>query len=722
MAQCPAPELTGSLTELPFDGPPIGTATAPIFEQLAAEYGIENVLVVKRFPTGIESIEHAYAESGGGVEQPTVVGLSAHASRSLSELSDPPALLDQGERYLLLQTFLRDYDWATPYLATAAEQESFSADVSRFVAEATWQGGDIETDDPSLAELAEMNAAFHEWLETESRLDPSRSLRVAADTLADAEHRAVIQAEFDAVLALEFEEFTAIDREYLARLTEGVPLHCVAEADSAIQRTWNEPRPITEHVTGLDEADPPDPAAQSGASAPATIASYLATGESDTELTDAAGSVSVIGAETFSDEIAAIGEEIERLHRVEGMAYDDMAVVLRDSKAPIPEALRGLRAAGIPVTSATVGGLGHDPAARELFALVSWCVRVDSPDPESSSGSKPEELPGWEQQRARSVLEARIDTGAASLDELLETVHDRAASNGLVDGINYWLLATGLKHRIATTEEPLDAKTQFSHVRTLRRLVRTVDSAALLDNTWRTLCTGLEAELQRATSDKIATELALPEGGVLVDAVRVVKNEQRKVVFLPDVVDREYPADPRFTSLFPTPHLKQLEGYPAFTTPTADDVTATFTPSGTATRPLHAYYAALSRRMLAVGARCAGETLYFCLHRDDATGTGSRQQPSRFLADLEEEFGAFDRVDIDGIYSHGEAVRFALARVDDSLDRVRQAGLVTAPIDIRDLETEFEAVQRILDSEPPADLAPALEARLDFAEGGVRRD
>lgn len=730
MVPAPAPELTGTITRRPFDGTSIGTATAPKFEELAAEFGAENVLVVKRFPTGLESIEHAYADAVGGVEQPTVVGLSAHASRSLTELPAPPTLLDQGERNLLLKTFLRDHDWADPYLASASKHESFVSDVGRFIAEATWQGGAIETDDPSLAELAEMNTAFHEWLESADRLDPSRSLRVAADTLRDTESRAVIQAEFDVVLVLEFEEFTAIDREYLARLTQGVPLHCVAEADSAIQRTWNEPRSITDHVTSLYEVESPETHVQSGSTAPATVASYLATGESDTELGETAGSVSVIEAETFSDEIAAIAEEIERLHRIEGLAYDDMAVVLRDSKAPIPETLRGLRAAGVPVTSATVGGLEHDPAARELYALASWCVRADARDPEvepepaaAADGEATDgELPGWGRRRARSVLEARVGSGGSDFDELLATVRDRAASHSLADGINYWLLATDLKHRIATEEDPLNAKTQFGHVRTLRRLIRAVDESDLLDSTWRTLSTGLEEELQRTTTDKIATELALPEGGVLVDAVRVVKNEQRPVVFMPDVIDREYPAAPRFTSLFPTPHLEQLEGYPSFTTPTPEDVAATFAPSDTPTRPLHAYYAALSRRMLAVGARCAGDRLYFSVHRDDATGTGGRQQPSRFLAELENEFGAFDRVEPDGLYSHGEAVRFALTRVDDALDRVRQAGVVTGPIDLAEMDVEFEAVQRILADNASADLAPALEARLDFADGGVRRD
>lgn len=711
------PILSGDLYELPFQAGAVGAHAAPIYAELVDEHGIDDVLVLKRFPTGVDSIRDRFAAEVDGVERPEIIGLSAHANGILSELPDPPSLLDGAERNLLLSTFVRDREWSNEHLARAAGYDSFEFDVARFVTEATWQGGRIDTEDSALVELATANNDFHEWLGKVDRLDPARSLRYAADALSDSEVLAKVQEPFDAVLVLEFEEFTAIDREYLARLTAGVPLVCIAEADSAIQRTWNEPRAIGTHAEELDrrgtlgESETP--------TEPGTIASFLATGETSGPR-PTGDEVRVIETETFSDEIAAVGEEIERLHRSEGIAYDEMAVVLRDSNAPIPETLRGLQAAGVPATSATVGGLEHDPTARELYALASWCFRAGDPDP--LNGETTDDLSGWERERAESTLRARIGLPADDLNAHLETIRDRAESHGLSDAIDYWLVASDLKHRIAGDEEPLDAKTQFAHVRTLRRLVDAIADSELLPSDWRTVCEGMETELQRATSDKIATELDLPDGGVLVDAVRVLKNEQRRVVFLMDIVDEEYPADPRFNSLFPTPHLEELEGYPAFTTPTAADVTETFRPAEDPTRPLHAYYAALSRRMLAVGARCATERLYFGLHREDGAGTGSRQQPSRFLALLEETFGEFERVDHEGVYSHGEAVRFAPNRVDDSLERVRRAGLVAEPIDIDGVTAEFEAVQRILDSDPPADLAPAIEARLDFAEGGVRRE
>lgn len=721
MSYSQPPALTGELYQLPFQSGGIDDHVAPRYADLVAEYGVENVLVLKRFPTGIEPLTDTLTDAIDGVERPTVTGLSAHANSVLTELPDPPRLLDQSEQNLLVDTFIREYDWTDPYLDRASAHESFRFDVAGFVTETTWQGGDVKTDDESLAGLAAATEDFHDWLAEADALDPARSLRYAVDALVDPDRRALVQSAFDAVLALEFEEFTPIDREYLARLTTDVPLVCIAEAESAIQRTWNEPRPIEAHAPDLDQAGTLGPETnETPASSPAAVASYLATDADPTGSLPPEGSVQVIETETFHDEIAAVAEEIERLRRTEDLTYDEMAVVLRDSSAPIADALRDLRAAGVPVTSATVGGLEHDPAARELYALVSWLFRHD--DPDSVEDDAVTELPGWPADRARGTLQARVGATIEDLDQVLTTVRDRGLDTGLADALNYWLVATDLKHRIAAAETPLEAKTQFQHVRRLRRLTRAVGDSALLSSDWRTLCRGFDQEMRRATSDKIATELELPDGGVLVDAVRVLKNERREAIFLLDVIDREYPADPQFTSLFPTPHLESLPGYPAFTTPTAEDVTATFTPATDPIRPLHAYYGALSRRLLAVGARCATDRLYFALHREDVTGTGNRQQPSRFLKALEDTFGEFERVEHDGVYSHGQAVRFALTRLDETLEAVRRAGLVTEPIDMADIETDFEAVQRILAADPPADLEPAIEARLDFAAGGVRRE
>lgn len=706
-----SPALSGELYKLPFASSVQRERARSLFADLIDDHDPGDVLVLKRFPTGIEEIGAALSDAAASATKPTVHGLTAHARTVLEELPATPRILQPAEQGVLLAAFLEDYEWETPYLRQAAQKESFVADIGRFVSEATWQGSDIESDDPVLAELATFKNDFHDWLAEHGLLDPANTLATATDALADPERRERVQREFDAVLVLEFEEFTRIDRRYLAELTADVRLVCLAERHSAIQRTWNEPGTIEEYAPGLDVQPAPETTEPSG---PTRIATQLAAGEEpgDAPAPDQPQDAVVIEERTFADQIRSVADEIERLRRDEGIRYDDCAVVLRDANAPIPETLRLLQNAGIPVSSATVGGLEHDPAARELYALVSWCC--------DRAHLAPNEALGWEDDRARAVLEARVP----SLDDqLLDEVRLLGADEGLHRALARWCVETDLKGRIAGDRSALEAKTQFGNVEDILGLAAFVDDTALVAADWTTFCDRLEKEMQRASSDRIATELDMPEEGVLVDAARVLKNEQRDVVFLVNVVDRDYPADPQFTALFPTPHIEQLTDYPAYTTPDEGDVRATFPTAGDLTaRPLRAYYAELSRRLLAVGARAADERLYFATYREDTGGTGSNLQPSRFLTAVEESVGELDRIDHDGLYSHGAAVEFALNQVDETLQAIRRAGLAGEPIDLDRTAEEFATVQKILENEPPEELPEAVRARVDFARGAVRRE
>jgi len=703
-----SPSLQGSLRFVSFLGDGITAYAVPAYEGLVLEHGRSNVLVLKRFPTGLDEIAEELSDATGGVERPRIQGLSAHARNAIAELPSPPRLLTSSEQGLLLNQYLAEYEWETPYLQQAAQQESFESDVGRFVAEATWQGGEIETDEPALAELAAFNDGFHEWLGENDLLDPSAVLSKAAAALTDADCRERIQRGFDAVLVLEFEEFTPIDRTYLARLTEGVDLVCIAERDSAIQRTWNEPGTIDDYATELTSADErgTQQSLERGGeiSLPTACASFLASDHHPGS--NGSGSLTVIDEETFTAQVRTVAEEIERLHRIEEVPYSECAVILRDSNAPIEDALRILRTAGIPTASATVGGLVHDPTARELYAVVCWCSNDEERE--------------WSPTRARSVLAARSPT---INDELLERIQHAGGADRLEAALQMWLLESGLKQRIAELDSSIDAKTQFRHVSDVLQLARFVDESPLVDASWSVFAEALEQEFQHATSDKIATELDVPEDGVLVDAVRIVKNLSREAVFLLDVVDEEYPADPQFNSLFPTPQLEELPGYPAFTAPSPEDVHETFvTAEVDGRRPLKAYYAELSRRMLAVGARTASDRLYFGTYTETEGGTGSRLQPSRFLTAVEDEFGELERRESDEIHTHGETVSFALTRVEDALEAIRLAGVTDEPVDIDEIEREFGVIQSLLADDPPDDLRRAIETRTDFAEGVVRRE
>ncbi|NHN41834.1 hypothetical protein G9C85_09350 [Halorubellus sp. JP-L1] len=700
-----APSLEGSLHLLPFLGDPLADAAAPFFADIADTHGAGNVLVVKRFPTGIDDLEVALADATDGVTTPEVMGLAAHSRRVLEESPVSSRVLTQAEQYLLLETFEQEYDWETPYLHQASEQGSFVSDLGRFVAEATWQRSSIETTDEVLTELATFNRAFHEWLGDHDLLDPGNVLSTALEQLQDDEVRRLIQREFDAVFVLEFEEFTPIDRAYLAWLTLDTPLVCVGERNSAIQRLWNESGRIEDVVPELSVVDY---AAPEDGTRPEAVASFLATGDRSGATAD--GHVAVLESPTFEAQVRRIADEIELRRREDGVSYDEIVVVLQDSKAPIPETLRLLQNAGIPVTSATVAGLEHDPAARELYALVCWCCNDD--DAEA----------GWSSERALATLAARIEDDT-ELEQRCVEVRDRSASSGLESALWAWMRETDLKERIGRELEPLDARTTFEHVRAVLSLASFVDDSDLVDASWETLRRGLEREMDRAAADRVAAELETPTDGVLVDTVRVVKNVTREAVFVVNAVDRDYPADPRFTSLFPTPHLERLDGYPAYTTPTDSDVRETFTTESEAsTRPLKAYYAALSRRFLAVGARAAKDRLYFGTFREESGGTGTNLQPSRFLAAAEDAYGAFERVNHGGIHSHGSAVEFALTRTDDALDAIRRAGIVGDPVEVDDVHEDFATIQSLLDGDLPDEVREAIRTRVDFAEGVVHRE
>lgn len=694
------PSITGRGYLHPFRSGELATRAATAFGDLAEEYGAETVMVVKRFPSGAREIESALAQTAKGVDRPRVHGLTAHARRVIEAQSNPDRILTPDEQGALLSSFLEDYEWSTPYLEQAARHESFQTDISRFVSETTWQGRDIQTEDPVLQELAAFTDRFHEWLGARDLLDRADVVRQAIAVLSDRETRERIVGETDAVLALEFEEFTAIDRRYLATLTSECDLVCLADRASAIQRTWNEPGTIDEYTPNIEytTADPGSPQTK-----PETVATFLATGT--TPCMPDPGSLQVIDTETFESQVLAVANEIERLGRVEGIAYDECAVVLRDSNTRIPETLRLLRNAGIPVSSATVNGLEHDPAARECYAIVSWCQT--EPDL------------GWETDRAVATLRARV---ADLQPERLAAVQQTGSTDGLATALHEWIRETDLKHRIGRDESALEATSQFEHVTEILELARFVDDSPLVDATWERFCRILERQMQRAASDKLSTDLALPDGGVLVDAVRVLKNTEKSAVFLLNVVDREYPADPSFTSLFPIPHLETLAGYPAFTTPSPADVERTFPTADVAgRRPLQAYYAELSRRLLAVGARASTDRLYFGTFSEMVGGTGSALQPSRYLEALDDEYGPLSRLEHDDIHSHGEAVEVALSTLDEVLTDIRRAASVGEPVDLDTVETDFREIQAILDACPP-DVERALRARLEFAQGAVRRE
>jgi hypothetical protein len=123
--------LSGTLHHLPFLGRNRADAVAPIYEELIAEHGVADVLVLKRFPTGIETFTDRLAAAIPGIERPRVEALTQHSASLLQATPEPPTRLDDLERGELGHTFLETTDWTAPYLAQAAAYDAFATDLLR---------------------------------------------------------------------------------------------------------------------------------------------------------------------------------------------------------------------------------------------------------------------------------------------------------------------------------------------------------------------------------------------------------------------------------------------------------------------------------------------------------------------------------------------------------------------------------------------------------------
>lgn len=693
-------KLEGDVYRIPFLGPNYNGTVAEVYAELVDEYAVNRVLVLKRFPTGIETFTDKLAREAETIERPTVAALASHAASVVQTQSDPPELLSNDEYRELAYQFVEDRSWGSPYLAAAADQESFTSDVVRLLNVITWSGLDVETDHQALAELAEVEAALNGYLAEHGYRPRGAAVARATEVLAaDGAVRSRVQSEFDCVLAVEFEEFGPLEREYLDAITSGKALVCVGETDSSVQRIWNEADDIRNWpATDWVEARPERPAGR-----PAAVARYLATGRAASAPEE--GTVAVIDEETFVDQVRTVADEIERLRSVHGWSYDEFAIGVKASSGPIPETIRILRQAGIPTASATVSGFADDPAIRELLAVCRYL--------------------GLGDEQAYERLASRVPAGMEDTDALLEELREASA---LEAGLREWAAVTELKMRVAEPEPPLEARTQFQHVREVFELAAFVDETPLIDASWERFSEALERAFGRTAAETSTAATDVKDDGVLVDAVRVLKNASWKAVFMLNVVEGEYPSRPGLTRLFPETTVEGLAGFPGVTDPSVDDVQATFrTAPAEMESPYRQYYRELARRLLAVGCRAATERVYFGLYEEEDATTGKRTQPSRFLVDAYEQYPWIETLDHDGLHGQSGATQFALSRVDRALVEVKRAATTGGTVELAEIERDLTAIQELLDDETAdaeyvGQVRDALRARVDFADGRVRHE
>jgi hypothetical protein len=555
----------------------------------------------------------------------------------------------------------------------------------------TWQDTSFDTT-PELAEVADVVAEFHDWLDEHDHMERGQLIATAMKALEGKHRDEVIDAE--AVLAIEFEEFQPLDRRYLATLADELELVCIAETDASVRRTRIEPGIVSDHVSFSSSAERAE-AQDEPTTRPSATAAYLAHGSVHED--PGTGTVSVLAAETADEQFKTVADEIERLQERKGWAYDDFAVALKQNGSAVTETIRTLERTGIPTESATVTGFGDDPAIRELLRVVRYLTATGD-DRETVLSEN-------------SVLDKDILASVNTMD-------------GLAAPLRRWATDSNMKARIAEETSPLDARAQFGNVNRAFSMAEFVEDTAFIDTTWESFATMLERTHEYAPqrNQTSATDL---DGGVRVDHLQALKNGSFRAVFLLNVVDENYPGDPSLTRLFPHERVAKMSDYPGVTGIDDEDVEATFSTDSTASsRPFRRYHAEHARRQLAVGAAAATDRLYFCLYNHKDTALDERVQPSRFLTDAYRKLPWVTEIDDSVIKSERAAEDYLLSRVDRALADVRRANSQDVTVSLDEFEGDLAEIGRLLDAsgERGDRLREALRARTDFADGRVRRE
>lgn len=682
--------LEGKLWSVPFGQSETETKVREAYCELRDEYGSENVLVLSAAPTSIDTFEAYLQDLVPGASVPHVSSLIVHATDVVNTVTDQTILSDTLRRELV-HRFLATTDWETNYLQQASNLESFAGDIAQLMETATWQ--DVEFNEtPELIEVQTVLNEFHGWLADQDHIERGQLLTTALDCLSEPENRSAA-IDYDAILAVEFEEFAQLERQYLATLTTSLELVCVSERDSSVRRTGIETGPLTDLVSmdihTVEESETPD-------TRPEATARYLATGTvpPDPEL----GNVNVLHADSAAEQLDLIVDKIERLREKHDWQYSEFAVALNQGGSAVSKTIQELTQAGVPTESTTVIGFGDDPAIRELLSVARYfAVEVE--------GSQ---IP--------------LETEEQFDSELLSNI--ASEEDSLADTLRYWATASGLKDRIAERASPLDARSEFGNVRRAFAMAEFIEETEFIEASWQTFVEMLERAHEHAATETQTSATDL-DGGVRVDHLQALKNESWRVVFIPTVIDEEYPGQPFVTRLFSQESVLRMSDFPGITDVTASEVQDTFRTTSTASsRPIKQYHVEQSRRRLATGANVASDSLYFCLYDHTDTGLDEHVQPSRFITDAYRQLPWLGVESEDEIWSQRQAEEFVLSRIDRALADVQRTQSRDVTVSLDDLESDIGEIQRLLDDSGDRGdaLREALRARIDLSSGRVSRE
>lgn len=702
----PAVSLQGELHLYPFGSIDRMDTVTERYLTLQDEHSADDVLCLTRL-CNEQELTDSIATADTGIGSPNVSTLRTFATEILQTLTPGLTQLSDHERIELLASFLDEYEWDTPYLAEAAELESFQQDVGELLIEMESRNrlDPAIYDSPILQEIATVGAAFQTRLAEREYVDRPSIIPRATEQLTTRPAAELPQfvTKPAVVLVADFEELAETERRFLAAVTEAADAQVVgvAERDSRLLSSWRETGAIDARAAGLTvtshSSDRPS------LTAPESVGTYLATGEHP-EATVDTGSVQVIETATFREQITAVADEIERLCRTSEYTYADIAIAYQDSSGPLEQTIRLLRRHGVPTTTVAVSQLGNDPAVKELYDLTTICAS------ETAAEAHPER---------RERLLAHDD----ATPELLATLSE---TDTAVDGLWHWIETTQLKHRTASEWTELEARDQFQRVKDVTRLAEFLATESELDGSWQGFLPALERAFRYSSSRLENIESPDADGRVSVGTIYGHKHTRQKAVFLLNVTDEEYPFTPDMTALIPQQRLETESQYPMLTAQTPPDVTDTFQPATEPPAdPFHAYYTQISRRLLGVGARAATDRLYLGVPSESANSLGTYLQPSRFLSDLVETVPFIEPFDESGEAtntSHGGASEYVVEQIDDTLEAVRRASVGGETVDLDAYERELAAIDDLLDQPAAATVQEALAARIDFRQGRVRRD
>ncbi len=703
--------LHGDLHILPFEGGSLAERIQGIYRDTLEEVGNDswNVLVLKRHPIGVPEFTTDLRDAVGLQARPNVKSVARHASTVLDEARPELTRLSYEERIEFLAQVLNNYNWSS-YFDTASNHDSFGRDVGQFLLEVTWKGGFDLPDDahPYLEELASVNESFHEKLNQRNLIEQADIIPQAIEELNRQEVREQIEREFEIVIAVEYEDYSAIEREFLTSLTENTELICVAEKHASIERVKKEPGNVGHLTEGMRDIDHTDPENEIEIEIPETgsrltgqpFGRYLAVG--NCEPCEQTASTRLIEGNTLDDQIEEVANEIEYLRREHGWEYNDFAVLQRSVGDPMPRIRRILQNSGVPTASAGVSGLEQDLAVRELHALARYHV-----------GDKSEAL---------ALLEARVPKAD---DDLIQNC---VARNSIAESLKRWIVNTDLKRRIADGTAEIDVREQFKNISRLLSIAEFVDSKDFLASDWFQFTAILERAITYDAPYAHTVNVDVPEGGVTVGDVALLKNDSRKVIFLVNTVDTEYPSNETLTQLFSTTLIKEMDGYPAVTNPTKEDVTDTYkTVSTTSGNEFEQYHNHRSRRQLAVGARAAEEQLYFCTYRKSDSNVGRVHHQSRYLHEImehpdltvEKVGGPGDDRDI---YTLSSASSEILAQPWAELERIQREASTGGEVELESTEKTLAAIQKVLEENDEVDprFKRAVMTQFDLARGAIR--